>query len=90
MGILPNQFYPDNSNTDNLTNLNISLSALRDAITAVAPNNKTLADIVTAITNLSSTLISTLAKESGGNLATIAGKKFATETTLELIRKSVV
>lgn len=53
------------------TNLDIALSALRDAITAASPNAKTLADIVTAITSLSTSLTNGNARI--GGTVTVSG-----------------
>jgi len=66
------------------TQLDITLSALRDAIVGGAsPKNlKDLWDKLESILGQLDSKTSTLAKETGGNLATLAGKDFATQTTL--------
>jgi hypothetical protein len=47
--------------TASVTNLDIALSALRDAITAAAPNAKTLADIVTKLGAVTASVTGTVA-----------------------------
>jgi len=66
------------------TQLNITLSTLRDAITdGASPKDlKDLWDKLESILGQLDVKTSTLAKETGGNLATLAGKDFATQTTL--------